>query len=245
MPYLMGGFPDLDTSRAIGEAYVDAGADLIELGVPFSDPLADGPVIHAAATAALRAGATVDGVLEVGRALARRVPVVADGLRQPRAGAAAPSAFATRLRRRRHRRADRARPARSRRPPACSPRATRPGVALVPLVAPTTTDERLRRDRRAGARLPLHGLAHRHDRRAQASCRPACPRCSRGPRPRPRCRSRSASASRRPSRPARRRRSGADGVIVGTRLVREAAEAADPPAAVGALVGGLAAGLGD
>ena len=75
MPYLMGGFPDLDTSRRIGEAYVDAGADLIELGVPFSDPLADGPSIHAAATAALRAGATVDGVLEVGRALARRVPV--------------------------------------------------------------------------------------------------------------------------------------------------------------------------
>ena len=57
MPYLMGGFPDLDTSRAIGLAYADAGADLIELGVPFSDPLADGPVIHAAGTAALRAGA--------------------------------------------------------------------------------------------------------------------------------------------------------------------------------------------
>ena len=56
MPYLMGGFPDLETSRRIGVAYADAGADLIELGVPFSDPLADGPVIHAAATAALRAG---------------------------------------------------------------------------------------------------------------------------------------------------------------------------------------------
>ena len=56
MPYLMGGFPDLDTSREIGLAYADAGADLVELGVPFSDPLADGPVIHAAAIAALRGG---------------------------------------------------------------------------------------------------------------------------------------------------------------------------------------------
>ena len=49
MPYMMGGFPDDDTSAAVAAAYVDAGADLVELGVPFSDPLADGPVIHAAA----------------------------------------------------------------------------------------------------------------------------------------------------------------------------------------------------
>ncbi len=76
MPYLMGGFPDLDTSREIGLAYARAGADLMELGVPFSDPLADGPVIHAAGTAALQAGATLPGVLEVGRALAAHVPVV-------------------------------------------------------------------------------------------------------------------------------------------------------------------------
>src|SRR3954469_4119040 len=77
MPYLMGGFPDLATSRAIGEAYADGGADLVELGVPFSDPLADGPVIQAAGTRALAAGADVMGVLEVGRALAARLPVVA------------------------------------------------------------------------------------------------------------------------------------------------------------------------
>src|ERR1700744_302883 len=76
MPYLMGGFPDLDTSRQIGLAYADSGADLVELGVPFSDPLADGPVIHAAGTAALRAGITVFDVLDVGRAIAERVPVV-------------------------------------------------------------------------------------------------------------------------------------------------------------------------
>ena len=56
MPYMMGGFPDHETSLAVAAAYADAGADLIELGVPFSDPLADGPTIHAAATAALDGG---------------------------------------------------------------------------------------------------------------------------------------------------------------------------------------------
>jgi tryptophan synthase alpha chain len=76
MPYLMGGFPDLDGSLAVGEACIDAGADLLELGVPFSDPLADGPVIHAAATRALAAGANLQGVLRVCEALAPRVPVV-------------------------------------------------------------------------------------------------------------------------------------------------------------------------
>ena len=76
MPYLMGGYPDLETSRAIGLAYAEGGADLVELGVPFSDPLADGPVIHAAGTVALRAGATLPGVLEVARDIAAHVPVV-------------------------------------------------------------------------------------------------------------------------------------------------------------------------
>ena len=56
MPYMMAGFPDRETSLAVAAAYADSGADLIELGVPFSDPLADGPTIHAAATAALEAG---------------------------------------------------------------------------------------------------------------------------------------------------------------------------------------------
>jgi tryptophan synthase alpha chain len=76
MPYLMGGFPDMATSLAIGEAYADGGADLVELGVPFSDPLADGPVIHAAGVEALRAGASVGQILELGAALAPRFPVV-------------------------------------------------------------------------------------------------------------------------------------------------------------------------
>jgi tryptophan synthase alpha chain len=55
----MGGFPDLATSRAIGEAYADGGADLVELGVPFSDPLADGPVIQRATERAIAAGGSL------------------------------------------------------------------------------------------------------------------------------------------------------------------------------------------
>ena len=76
MPYMMGGFPDLETSRSVADAYAEAGADLVELGVPFSDPLADGPVIHAAGTRALAAGATLEGVLQIGQRLAQRVPLV-------------------------------------------------------------------------------------------------------------------------------------------------------------------------
>jgi tryptophan synthase alpha chain len=76
MPYMMAGYPDRESSIAIASAYVDAGADLIELGVPFSDPLADGPTIHAAATAAMEAGATFSTSLEVCRSVSERVPVV-------------------------------------------------------------------------------------------------------------------------------------------------------------------------
>jgi tryptophan synthase alpha chain len=76
MPYMMAGFPDRESSLAIAEAYADAGADLIELGVPFSDPLADGPTIHAAATAALAAGAGFEAALEICASVSGRVPVV-------------------------------------------------------------------------------------------------------------------------------------------------------------------------
>lgn len=76
MPYLMGGFPDLETSAAVIDAYADTGADLIELGVPYSDPLADGPVIHAAATDALAAGAGFGAVLNLCRRVSSRLPVL-------------------------------------------------------------------------------------------------------------------------------------------------------------------------
>jgi tryptophan synthase alpha chain len=76
MPYMMAGYPDRETGLEVAAAYADSGADLIELGVPFSDPLADGPAIHAAATRALEAGATLATALEVCRSVAERVPVV-------------------------------------------------------------------------------------------------------------------------------------------------------------------------
>src|SRR5437588_10255399 len=76
MPYMMGGFPDLSASLEIGLAYARAGADLIERGVPFSDPLADGPVIHAAGTAALKAGASVGAVVELAGRLTQEGPPV-------------------------------------------------------------------------------------------------------------------------------------------------------------------------
>lgn len=76
MPYMMAGYPDRESGLAVAAAYVDAGADLIELGVPFSDPLADGPTIHAAATKALEEGATLSTALEVCQSIADRVPVV-------------------------------------------------------------------------------------------------------------------------------------------------------------------------
>ncbi|HET6689220.1 MAG TPA: tryptophan synthase subunit alpha, partial [Rubrobacter sp.] len=43
VPYLTGGYPTLEGAREVGEAYLEAGADVLEIGVPFSDPLADGP----------------------------------------------------------------------------------------------------------------------------------------------------------------------------------------------------------
>ena len=76
MPYVMGGYPDHDTSIAVAKACVEGGADVIELGIPYSDPLADGPVIHAAGTVALQNGATFDSILEVCAEIAPLVPVV-------------------------------------------------------------------------------------------------------------------------------------------------------------------------
>lgn len=76
MPYMMAGYPDRESSLAVAGAYVEAGADLVELGVPFSDPLADGPTIHAAATEALARGATLETALEVCESISSRVPVV-------------------------------------------------------------------------------------------------------------------------------------------------------------------------
>ncbi|HEY7387071.1 MAG TPA: tryptophan synthase subunit alpha [Bryobacteraceae bacterium] len=73
--YLTAGDPSLERTPALVEALVRGGADLIELGVPFSDPIADGPVIQRAGERALKAGATLLGVLEVAAEIRRRSPV--------------------------------------------------------------------------------------------------------------------------------------------------------------------------
>jgi tryptophan synthase alpha chain len=75
IPFLTAGDPDLGTTLELLPALVEGGADLIELGVPFSDPVADGPVIQRAAGRALAAGTTLDGVLRVVRACRRGIDV--------------------------------------------------------------------------------------------------------------------------------------------------------------------------
>jgi tryptophan synthase alpha chain len=240
MPYLMGGFPDLETSRAIGEAYVDAGADLVELGVPFSDPLADGPAIQAAGTAALRAGATVEGILGVAAVLARRVPVAVMCYANPilargveafvaalaDAGAAGlivpdlPMEEAPTIR------------------AACDAN----GIALIALAAPTTPDDRLRRigeqtrgflyvvslTGTTGERKALtEDLAATLNRAKAATTVPVAV----------------GFGIATPEQARRAADAGADGVIVGSRLVREAAESDNPPEAVRKLVADLAQAL--
>jgi tryptophan synthase alpha chain len=242
MPYLMGGFPDLDTSRRIGLEYARAGADLVELGVPFSDPLADGPVIHAAATVALQRGVKLaDVLLDVGRPIARQgVPVVAmcyanpifvrglerfaDALVEAElSGLIVPDLPLEEA------------PAVLR---ACDER----GLALVPLVAPTTPDARLERigaqargflytvslTGTTGERTSVQdGLAGVVARAAACTTVPVAV----------------GFGISTPEQAAAAAAAGADGVIVGSRLVRAAGEDADPVAAVGGLVRELAAGL--
>ncbi|HKK92347.1 MAG TPA: tryptophan synthase subunit alpha [Longimicrobiales bacterium] len=64
VPYITAGFPERDTTVPLMRAIADAGADVIELGVPFSDPLADGPTIQASSFRALQNGTKVKGVFE-------------------------------------------------------------------------------------------------------------------------------------------------------------------------------------
>jgi tryptophan synthase alpha chain len=240
MPYLMGGFPDLATSQAIGEAYETGGADLVELGVPYSDPLADGPVIHAAGTQALRAGSTLDGVLGVGRALSELLPVVvmcyanlvfARGIERFTAGLAThgisglivpdlPLEEATPVR------------------DACEVA----GVALVPLVAPTTPDERL-----AAIGAQARGFVYTvsvtgttGERAAYAEGLPEVIARAKTHTSVPVALGFGISG---PDSATAAAQAGADGVIVGSRLVRAAAESPDPPGAVRELVAELAGAL--
>lgn len=85
IPFVTAGDPDLDTTEAIVHAIVRAGADLIELGVPFSDPIAEGPTIQRASERALRSGATLRRVLELVKRLRPKVdvPLVLMGYANP------------------------------------------------------------------------------------------------------------------------------------------------------------------
>jgi tryptophan synthase alpha chain len=244
MPYLMGGFPDVERSVAIGLACADNGADLVELGVPFSDPLADGPVIQAAGGRALAAGATVPAVLDAGARIAERLPVVVMCYANPML-ARGIERFVRELAERGisglivpDMPLEEATDVRA----ACDDT----GVALVPLVAPTTTDERLAAIGAhargfiytvavlgiTGERSGLAaGLA---DVLARAKARAEVPVAA-------------GFGISTPADAAAAADAGADGVIVGSRLVRAALEAddagEDPAAAVGALVAALASGL--
>jgi tryptophan synthase alpha chain len=231
----------VEESVRICLACADNGADVLELGVPYSDPLADGPVIHDAGTKALAAGATTEAVLDVGRQLAQRIPVVVmcyanliyargveafarglaergiSGLIVPDLPFEEGETFLA----------------------ACDEH----GVDLVPLIAPTTSDERLAAiggrargfiytvsvmgttGERTGVNAALPGVI------ARAKAHTAVP----------------VAVGFGISTPADARaaaEAGADGVIVGSRLVRAAAEHPDDPAgAVGRAVGELSEGL--
>jgi tryptophan synthase alpha chain len=78
--FLMLGDPDLETSAALLDAVVKGGADMIEVGIPFSDPVADGPVIQAAGQRALSSGVRVGDCLELIASLRRRNSQVPIGI---------------------------------------------------------------------------------------------------------------------------------------------------------------------
>ncbi|MCL5291208.1 MAG: tryptophan synthase subunit alpha [Actinobacteria bacterium] len=78
MPYFMAGYPTVEGSRKAILAASNAGADLIELGIPYSDPLADGPVIQEAGRIALAGGMTTDAVFQLVRSIREEsaIPIV-------------------------------------------------------------------------------------------------------------------------------------------------------------------------
>lgn len=84
--YFMGGDPDFDTSLAIMKALPGAGADVIELGMPFSDPMADGPAIQLAGQRSLKAGQTLVKTLDMAREFRKdnqATPIVLMGYYNP------------------------------------------------------------------------------------------------------------------------------------------------------------------
>jgi len=83
--FLTAGFPDLQTTERIVETIAAAGADVLELGVPFSDPIADGPTIQAASQVALKGGTTLEKILDLVERIRERtqIPIVLFGAYNP------------------------------------------------------------------------------------------------------------------------------------------------------------------
>ena len=75
IPFIVGGDPDIETTEKLLYALYEAGADLIEIGIPFSDPVAEGPVIEAAAVRALAGGCTVDHLFDLVARVRGDIPV--------------------------------------------------------------------------------------------------------------------------------------------------------------------------
>lgn len=76
VPYITAGYPDPDATLALLQGLEGAGADLVEVGVPFSDPMADGPIIQRSSQVALEQGMTFDRVLELVHRARLSIPVV-------------------------------------------------------------------------------------------------------------------------------------------------------------------------
>ena len=85
IPFITAGDPDLDTTVDLVLTLATAGADVVELGVPFSDPMADGPTIQAASERALTSGTTLSGVLDCVAAIRKKtqIPLVLMGYYNP------------------------------------------------------------------------------------------------------------------------------------------------------------------
>ncbi|MFH1305409.1 MAG: tryptophan synthase subunit alpha, partial [Candidatus Omnitrophota bacterium] len=73
IPYVAAGDPDMKTTGKVLLALADAGADIIEVGIPFSDPLADGPTIQKAVQRSLKAGCTVKKVMKMVKTIRRQI----------------------------------------------------------------------------------------------------------------------------------------------------------------------------
>jgi tryptophan synthase alpha chain len=76
IPYIVAGYPDADTSLELAIAAIDAGADILEIGLPYSDPLADGTTLQRASQVALKAGSTLDGSIALVRRIGAERPEV-------------------------------------------------------------------------------------------------------------------------------------------------------------------------